>query len=74
MICCNGSFIGGLNEASSDFLQAFSSQNHITEKFRVEHGRIIFWEAHYFRLMAAMRIMRMDIPMSFTQNNSRHGY
>ena len=66
MICCNCSFIGGLNEASSDFLQAFSAQNQITEKFRVEHGRIIIWESHYFRLMAAMRIMRMDIPMSFT--------
>jgi branched-chain amino acid aminotransferase len=28
--------------------------------------KIFFWEDHYFRLMASMRIMRMDIPMDFT--------
>lgn len=27
---------------------------------------ILFWEDHYFRLMASMRIMRMEIPMNFT--------
>lgn len=29
-------------------------------------GNIIFWEDHYFRLMANMRIIRMQIPDSFT--------
>ncbi|NNL83797.1 MAG: aminotransferase class IV, partial [Winogradskyella sp.] len=32
----------------------------------VVNGTIFFWEDHYFRLMASMRIMRMDIPMQFT--------
>ena len=27
---------------------------------------ILFWEDHYFRLMASMRRLRMDIPMEFT--------
>ncbi len=30
------------------------------------NGKILFWEDHYFRLMASMRIMRMEIPMNFT--------
>ncbi|OUS02219.1 aminotransferase class IV [Flavobacteriales bacterium 33_180_T64] len=36
------------------------------ETLKVVHGKILFWEDHYFRLMASMRIMRMEIPMSFT--------
>lgn len=36
------------------------------ETIKVSHGRILFWEDHYFRLMASMRIMRMEIPMNFT--------
>ena len=36
------------------------------ETIRVNQGKILFWEDHYFRLMASMRIMRMQIPMTFT--------
>ncbi|MFV0530562.1 MAG: aminotransferase class IV [Flavobacteriales bacterium] len=36
------------------------------ESLRVINQNIKFWEDHYFRLMAGMRIMRMKIPMSFT--------
>ncbi|MGW9686045.1 aminotransferase class IV [Flagellimonas sp. 2504JD1-5] len=36
------------------------------ESFRCIHGTIFFWEDHYFRLMASMRILRMEIPMDFT--------
>lgn len=36
------------------------------ETIRVNNGSILFWEDHYFRLMAAMRIVRMQIPMDFT--------
>lgn len=36
------------------------------ETIRVSHGKILFWEDHYFRLMASMRILRMEIPMTFT--------
>jgi len=38
----------------------------IFETIRVTAGKLFFWEDHYFRLMASMRIMRMEIPMSFT--------
>lgn len=36
------------------------------ETIRVIHGEIIFWEDHYFRLMASMRVLRMEIPMDFS--------
>lgn len=36
------------------------------ETIRVSGGKIYFWEDHYFRLMASMRILRMEIPMNFT--------
>jgi len=36
------------------------------ETLRCVNGILFFWEDHYFRLMASMRILRMDIPMEFT--------
>ncbi len=38
----------------------------VFESIKVVYGKILFWEDHYFRLMSAMRIMRMEIPMNFT--------
>ena len=36
------------------------------ETIKVMGTNILFWEDHYFRLMASMRILRMEIPMTFT--------
>ena len=36
------------------------------ETIKTSYGKVLFWEDHYFRLMASMRIMRMEIPMTFT--------
>jgi branched-chain amino acid aminotransferase len=38
----------------------------VFETLKYANGRINFWEDHYFRLMASMRILRMKIPMSFS--------
>lgn len=38
----------------------------VFETMRYSGGKLYFWEDHYFRLMASMRIMRMEIPMDFT--------
>jgi len=38
----------------------------VFETIKVSAGKILFWEDHYFRLMASMRILRMEIPMNFT--------
>ncbi len=36
------------------------------ETIKTSFGKLLFWEDHYFRLMASMRILRMEIPMTFT--------
>lgn len=36
------------------------------ESIRVSGDKVFFWEDHYLRLMASMRILRMEIPMEFT--------
>ena len=36
------------------------------ETLRVVNSKIFFLEDHYFRLMASMRILRMEIPENFT--------
>ncbi len=38
----------------------------VFETLKFANNRFNFWEDHYFRLMASMRIVRMEIPMSFS--------
>lgn len=38
----------------------------VFEELRVVNGDVFFLEDHYLRLMSSMRILRMEIPMSFT--------
>ena len=38
----------------------------VFETMRCFKGKSLLFEAHYFRLMASMRILRMEIPQSFT--------
>ncbi|WP_299433852.1 aminotransferase class IV [uncultured Maribacter sp.] len=36
------------------------------ETIRLVNNEVLLWEEHYLRLMASMRIIRMEIPMEFT--------
>lgn len=38
----------------------------LTERLMIKDRNVLFWEEHYFRLMASMRILRIAIPMCFT--------
>lgn len=38
----------------------------VFETIKIVNNTILFFEDHYFRLMASMRIVRMEIPMNFT--------
>ena len=46
--------------------RGFAYGDALFETIKCSCGKILFWEDHYFRLMASMRIMRMEIPMHFT--------
>ncbi|WP_299339333.1 aminotransferase class IV [uncultured Psychroserpens sp.] len=62
-------FDGELIETSSFITsenRGYKYGDAVFETLKVVHGKILFWEDHYFRLMASMRIMRMEIPMNFT--------
>ncbi|MGB2475418.1 MAG: aminotransferase class IV [Flavobacteriaceae bacterium] len=55
-----------LSEVPEAYLSVFKFQDALIETLKVKQGKIIFWEEHYFRLMASMRVLRMQIPLSFT--------
>ena len=38
----------------------------VFETVKIVNSKILFLEDHYFRLMASMRVVRMEIPMNFT--------
>ena len=46
--------------------RGFAYGDSLFETIRVIDGQVRFLEDHYFRLMASMRMIRMQIPMSFT--------
>jgi len=46
--------------------RAFKYGDGLFETIKAVDGRVIFAEDHYFRLMASMRMLRMDISMNFT--------
>jgi len=48
--------------------RGFNYGDAVFETIKVSHSKILFLEDHYFRLMASMRIMRMEIPMNFTMS------
>lgn len=66
MVNINGRIVAESKAHLNFFNRGFTYGDAVFETIKVNVDRPIFWEAHYFRLMASMRILRMDIPMSFT--------
>ncbi|TWI03142.1 branched-chain amino acid aminotransferase [Flavobacterium tiangeerense] len=46
--------------------RAFLYGDGVFETVKIVNSKILFLEDHYFRLMASMRVLRMEIPMNFT--------
>jgi branched-chain amino acid aminotransferase len=63
-------FNGNILPESENFLnqenRALRFGDALFETMRISGNKIFFWEDHYLRLMASMRILRMEIPMNFT--------
>jgi len=66
MINFNGELQAPENLKLSSENRAFKYGDAIFETVKVMHKKVIFWEDHYFRLMASMRMLRMKIPLTFT--------
>lgn len=60
---------GNIQESSNITIEnnrGFLFGDAIFETVKVLDNKVLFAEDHYFRLMASMRICRMEIPMNFT--------
>lgn len=66
MVNCNGSLLTEDKAIFTHRNRAFKFGDALFESVRYVNGTLFFWEDHYFRLMASMRILRMEIPMEFT--------
>lgn len=62
-------FNGNIQESSLISIEnnrGFLFGDSVFETIKVMDNKVLFLEDHYFRLMASMRICRMEIPMNFT--------
>ncbi|MFD0992053.1 aminotransferase class IV [Tenacibaculum geojense] len=66
MINYNGTLYSESDLQLSHANRAFKYGDGIFETIKIQHNKVVFWEDHYFRLMASMRMLRMKIPMEFT--------
>ncbi|UOK42506.1 MULTISPECIES: aminotransferase class IV [Flavobacterium] len=65
MVNYNGSLVDDSGVALQQN-RGFLYGDSVFETVKVLDARVLFLEDHYFRLMASMRIVRMEIPMNFT--------
>jgi len=66
MINLNGELISKSEDILNANNRAFKYGDALFETVKVKSLEVYFIEDHYFRLMASMRMLRMEIPMSFT--------
>ncbi len=66
MLNYNGDLINKNDFSVSVNNRAFKYGDAIFETINVINNHVVFWEDHYFRLMASMRMLRMEIPLKFT--------
>lgn len=66
MFSFQGQLFNRLEDVPSAELNAFIHFPALTETINVQENQLLFWEEHYLRLMASMRILRMQISLNFT--------
>ena len=62
----NGEVIAGESLELSLNNRALNYGDGVFESIKYSFNRLNFWEDHYFRLMASMRLLRMEIPKYFS--------
>ena len=66
MINSNGNITKKEQASVSMNNRGFAYGDAVFETIKVIQSKVLFLEDHYFRLMASIRILRMEIPMVFT--------
>lgn len=66
MVNFNGTILDSQNNILNANNRGFLYGDAVFETLKAVNQKPLFWEDHYFRLMASMRLMRMEIPMNFT--------
>lgn len=66
MINYNGELTPDATPLFNHTNRGFRFGDALFEEIRIVRQQPLFLEAHYFRLMASMRMLRMEIPMNFT--------
>ena len=64
MINFNGKILDESDQLSKN--RGFLYGDAVFETLKIVNNKILFWEDHYFRLMSSMRIIRLDIPETYT--------
>ena len=66
MVNYNGDLLPDTSHFLNNENRALRFGDALSERVRYTGQNLLFLEDHYFRLMAAMRQLRMEIPMNFT--------
>lgn len=66
MVNYNGELFAAEEVKISPTNRAFNYGDAVFETVKITNRKVVFWEEHYFRLMASMRMIRMKIPIEFT--------
>ena len=66
MFNCNGFVVSQLTYAEPELIHNLHTYFSFVEIVRLNNSKILFWEKHYFRIVASLRRYRYKIPVSFT--------
>ena len=62
----NGNVVPKINDAEPELVHSLKNSFSIYETIRYQNGKILFWDYHYFRMIASLRRFRFNIPKHFT--------
>ena len=66
MFNCNGLVVSQLINAEPELIYNLHKDFSFVENVRLYDGKILFWEKHYFRIIANLRRYRYKIPIFYT--------
>ena len=69
MFNCNGFVVSQLINAEPELIHNLHKDFSFVEIVRLNNGKILFWEKHYFRIVASLRRYRYKIPISLLWKN-----